>query len=116
MQNAVEEFHQLGFVHLDLRVPNICFHKIDGHWQAVLIDLAYSHRIMDSKSVKNDSSVMYNVDFDRKEMYDWHQFAIMLVQSNHNKYHDFVIQWRREYLLGLCKYYQVKKKGGILKY
>lgn len=25
--HAVEEFHELGYVHLDLRIPNICFSK-----------------------------------------------------------------------------------------
>ena len=45
----------MGFAHLDLRVPNICF---DGQWQAVLIDLDRSGCINNEIIVQND---MYNV-------------------------------------------------------
>ena len=53
MQSAVEELHRLGFA-LDLRVPNICFEKIDGQWQAVLIDLDYFCDIKDPKPVEKE--------------------------------------------------------------
>ena len=55
VQSAVEEFHGMGFAHLDLRVPDICF---DGQWQAVLIDLDRSGCINNEIIVQND---MYNV-------------------------------------------------------
>ena len=56
VQSAVEELHRLGFAHLDLRVPNICFEKIDGQWQAVLIDLDYSCDIEDPAPVEKRKS------------------------------------------------------------
>ena len=37
--HAVKEIYRLGYVHLDLRIPNICFSNKNGRWQAVLIDL-----------------------------------------------------------------------------
>ena len=92
VQSAVEELHDMGFVHLDLRVPNICFERINGQWEAVLIDLdrccSIDHK--PPSSVQNNNSVMYNVTFDNSKQYDWRQFAIMLarvVQDNHADYH-----------------------------
>ena len=89
--HAVEEIHELGYVHLDLRRPNICFSNKNGCWQAVLIDLDYCREItIDPISVRNDISVMYNVDFSQLEQYDWRQFAIMLariIEGSDDEYH-----------------------------
>ena len=98
VQSAVEELHRLGFAHLDLRVPNICFEKIDGQWQAVLIDLDYSCDIEDPTPVEKRKSIMYNVNFDRKEQYDWRQFAIMLarlLQHDHDRYHEVLPKFEK---------------------
>lgn len=38
MYYAIQEGHNDGFAHLDIRLPNICFKK-EKEWMAVLIDL-----------------------------------------------------------------------------
>ena len=89
--HAVEEIHELGYVHLDLRVPNICFSNNNGCWQAVLIDLDHCREITrDPTGVRNDNSFMYNVDFSQLEHYDWRHFAIMLariMEGSDDQYH-----------------------------
>ena len=36
---ALKELHDIGFAHLDVRVPNICFAKEDGKYIVKLVDL-----------------------------------------------------------------------------
>ena len=36
---ALEALHEVGYAHLDIRIPNICFKKVNHEWHAVLIDL-----------------------------------------------------------------------------
>jgi len=87
--NAIEGLHHLGFAHMDIRLPNICFDHIDGSWQAVLIDLDNACELTYPCEVYTDS-IMYCVQIDKIKNYDWRQFAIMLariIESSDDNYH-----------------------------
>jgi len=54
--NALDELHGLGFAHLDVRLPNICFREHN----AVLIDLDDCLDIGETPGVFSDKSHMYS--------------------------------------------------------
>ena len=74
--NALDELHRLGFTHLDLRLPNICFDR----GNAVLIDLDDCQKIDQVSNVHDSESHMYSKEYDNVENYDWRQLAIILLR------------------------------------
>ena len=74
--NAPDELHRLGFAHLDLRLPNICFDR----GNAVLIDLDDCQEIDDVSNVHDSESHMYSKEYNNGENYDWRQLAIILLR------------------------------------
>ena len=65
---ALQELHEYGFAHLDVRIPNICFSKeknLDGEYDVKLIDLDRSTSIS-TKSMESYPGQMY-----RKSQRSW---------------------------------------------
>lgn len=87
---ALVAFHEVGFAHLDIRLPNICFQEHDGEWIAVLIDIDNAVAVEYGHVTPNSSSVMFNVRFDDNTKYNWRQYAIMLahiIEGTDKDYH-----------------------------
>ena len=77
--NALDELHRIGFAHLDVRTPNICFKQVDHDWHAVLIDLDTAIYRKGSVPPCTKDSLMYDILFeDDYHKYDWRQFALLL--------------------------------------
>lgn len=78
---AIDELHQYGQAHLDIRLENVCFCPLTG--QVILIDL-------DRSRPKISSANQYSLTYGKSTMYtpaapewtaenlDWRQLAIML--------------------------------------
>ena len=92
---ALEELHEIGYAHLDVRPPNICFRHVTDDWEAVLIDLDRAIVINHlpkacCTQLYNEGSLMYNETFDSADKYDWRQYALMLarvIEGTYDKYH-----------------------------
>ena len=57
--HALEALHEAGFVHLDVRLPNICFKEVNCEWQAVLIDLDHCVKV-GTRARYTQKSLMYS--------------------------------------------------------
>ena len=86
---ALEALHEVGYAHLDIRIPNICFKKVNHEWHAVIIDLDNAVEIGGSPIYISQKSFMYNVDFDDHRKYDWHQFSLLLSRVIEGSDHDY---------------------------
>ena len=59
VKTAIDELHQCGMAHLDIRLPNICFKKEGTNYTAVLIDLEYCKPGITNRWNGPSSSCMY---------------------------------------------------------
>ena len=64
---ALERLHKLGYAHLDVRLENVCFRRVDNDIIAVLIDLERMCEIIDDKDfffghVFSEDCSMYNLE------------------------------------------------------
>ena len=85
----MDALHKLGYAHLDIRIPNICFKKVNHEWRAVLIDLDNAVEIGVSPIYVSQKSFMYNIEFDDHRKYDWRQFALLLSRVIEGSDHDY---------------------------
>ena len=97
--DALNELHSLGFAHLDVRIPNICFYKGDDQYDVILIDVGRS-RELGIQDVTGYVGEMYqatkcidNCDDDPEdwttEHLDWKQMGLLAVRVLTNyKYND----------------------------
>ena len=82
--------HKVGFAHLDVRLPNICFQENGGEWIAILIDIDNAFAVEYGHVAPNSSSIMLNTWFDDITKYDWRQYTLMLariIEGTDEDYH-----------------------------
>lgn len=72
---ALVAFHEVGFAHLDIRLPNICFEEHGGEWIALLIDVDNAVAVDYGHVAPNSSSVMLSAWFDDNTKKDWRQYS-----------------------------------------
>ena len=65
--HALDELHGIGYAHLDVRTPNICFKQVDHEWQAVLIDIDTAVHIKGPIPPGNKDFLMYDILFEDDE-------------------------------------------------
>ena len=77
IKHALDEFHRCGYAHLDVRLPNVCYHQ--GNVTLIDLDRAVP---CSERSVKYGNSFMYT--FPEKgatktaELLDWKQLGLLI--------------------------------------
>ena len=78
LKEAITEFHEAGFAHLDIRLENVCF---NGQCEAVLIDLDRAQpRACNATELPNYDSAMYTptgADW-KVDKLDWMQLGFLI--------------------------------------
>ena len=104
---AVQTLHDYDYVHLDIRLENVCFrHNAHGDVNAVLIDFEYMQQCSTAPtniSVESSMGIM-EPSFQDTRCLDWKQFGLMAAfvletnEINHKKYHDdkFIFEAERQ--------------------
>ena len=90
---ALEELHDLGFAHLDVRIPNICFAQIGGKYIVKLIDLDRCSQNC-YKDLSGYSGEMYRPSTSspwRPCRYDWKQLGLLAAELIFDTPHEEIV-------------------------
>ena len=89
---ALKELHDIGFSHLDIRLPNICFNK---NFEAVLVDIDFCRG--KDRYYENTHSCLYrlpeNITVPRNDLLDYMQVGWMVAYIFHHEVEEHSRKW-----------------------
>ncbi len=95
--HSVQSLHECNYVHLDIRLENICFRLKENNLKAILIDLeslSKSSAVPYTPSCNSAMGIMPAADKWDSTTLDWKQFGMMVAyileekEMTHEEYHD----------------------------
>ena len=91
---ALEELHGLGFAHLDVRLPNICFALHDGHYIVKLIDLDRCYPSSVKRGLGYGKAEMYQYPYGAQSVVqlDWKQLGLLAAKAILNQDHEVLVK------------------------